>query len=245
MPYIRFKHVIMVGCGGTGSQAIASLVNLILSNSSSFPIQKISFVDPDIVESQNLRRQGFFGYEEGDLKAFCLKRRYDQTLQTQHFPVAFNVENGSPTLEAIAPNRDDGVLFLCTVDNFQARRHSLELLQSMGYQNYLWISPGNREFSGQVLSHLVINGETKSISPLITHPEISGATGPGLASDGTVRGCGATGEGGMQHFLSNIRAANLMVQMITILVERGTYISTSWFTEFTTEYSEAVSLTES
>jgi molybdopterin/thiamine biosynthesis adenylyltransferase len=240
---LKFKNVFLLGCGGTGSQLAPCLVNLMLSNPTSFQGSTLWFIDPDVIESKNLLRQGFLNYEKGSLKAFSLACRYSTTLSTKYLPVGFNIETAKALLDTAAPNPEEGLLFICAVDNYQARRLSLEKLSSHGYSNYLWISPGNRAFSGQVISYLVQDSQELSISPLLTHPEIANAIGPGLSSTGESQGCGTEPTGGMQHFLSNMKAAHLTIQMLSSLIEDGVYFTDMWFEKFSTEYSSPIQVT--
>lgn len=67
-------HIVLVGCGGTGSNLVPHLAQLIHSLKS----EKISVVlaDQDIVEPENIGRQLFIEPEVGENKAEVLQMRY-------------------------------------------------------------------------------------------------------------------------------------------------------------------------
>ena len=80
-PFLHPKEIVLVGCGGTGSQlarAVARLVYSMKSAGQSTP--KVSFIDPDVIEPANVGRQLFIHAEVGLHKAEALARRFNYSL---------------------------------------------------------------------------------------------------------------------------------------------------------------------
>jgi molybdopterin/thiamine biosynthesis adenylyltransferase len=209
------------------------------SHKALFRSSEIRLIDPDKVEDQNLARQNFFAYDRGKNKARVLASRMVYDHQVKHIPMAFNNSTSEEILNDVAPSKEGFIVMIVPTDNFEARRHTLEALTTGGYTNYLWLSPGCKGDDGQVIVHLVLNGEELTISPLITHSEIGQAPGEGMDCTGSAHNCGAT-PGSTQTFISNFKAALVTCEVLSALLEQNKLIPGIFFTKESFEYLPGV-----
>ena len=139
-PFLHPKEIVLVGCGGTGSQlarAVARLVYSMKSAGQSTP--KVSFIDPDVIEPANVGRQLFIHAEVGLHKAEALARRFNYSLG---LAIEWHNEAFNPVRHM---DRYSGTILLGAVDNHLARR---ALAQA---ERALWIDCGNHRNGGQVV----------------------------------------------------------------------------------------------
>lgn len=172
-------HVILVGCGGTGSFLALHLARLAYHAAGQGLDVELTFVDPDAVERKNIGRQNFCPAEVGEYKAYTLARRYSLAfgLNIMAFCNEFDWRqlNHSRTVQIVAG----------CVDNAAARRSILDFLKwdnSPVAAHTWWLDGGNHEMSGQV--HLG-NTDQVRISPMgfcsgLPHP---GVQAPDLLED--------------------------------------------------------------
>jgi len=139
--------ITLVGCGGTGSFLALHLARLAYHLQERKGIRlNLLFVDPDVVEAQNIGRQNFCPAEIGAKKAWTLEQR-------------FNAAFGLDIHAAAAPFAADLLgsprghpfrLVIGCVDNATARREIAEQV-SLREGRVWWLDCGNHEHSGQVL----------------------------------------------------------------------------------------------
>jgi hypothetical protein len=127
----------VVGCGGTGGFAAEGLCRILPS---SVPLV---LIDPDRVESGNLRRQNFFREDLGKLKSEALaqrlSRKYDRAVAYSTLPVS------------LTPLGFNSLVVGC-VDNGPARRDIAgKFNQTFGNVPAWWVDAGNGENFGQIL----------------------------------------------------------------------------------------------
>ena len=149
-PTIHLRQIVLVGCGGTGSQlarAVARMVYSMASAGQSVP--KVCFVDPDVVEERNVGRQLFTHAEAiaGVPKAEALARRFNYSLG---LAIEWFNEPFDPKKHV---NRYSGTVLLGAVDNHLARQ---ALSQA---ENAIWIDCGNHQNAGQVVIGSTSNRE--------------------------------------------------------------------------------------
>ena len=135
-------HIVLVGCGGTGSLVAEGLCRMMSGNF------RLSLIDPDRVEEHNLLRQAFYPGDVGRFKAEALGRRlalqyrmpvqycnrsYDLDLFREHSLIGYT----------IAPMR---LLIIGAVDNAMARQSIARKLPTYSW----WIDAGNGKNFGQV-----------------------------------------------------------------------------------------------
>lgn len=138
--------VMLVGCGGTGSQVATGLakINACLKNLN-HPGISVCIVDPDQVEFTNIGRQTFSEQDIGDYKANVIVKRLNRFFDTRwnSYPVKFE------DLEDSA-----NIVIIC-VDNYQARKNIYETLKKINDKThvgkcYYIVDAGNSNSSGQV-----------------------------------------------------------------------------------------------
>lgn len=162
----------IIGCGGTGSFLVQLVCRIALMVQQAGRQCRITLVDPDWVELQNLTRQCFCRAEIGMNKAQTLAARYSaawETIEIRAIPTTLDLHwfNGYP-------DSDVQVVFGC-VDRGSSRRVLASLLTSASYSYHSqyaarrwWIDCGNGERYGQVLvgSNLSLSPDTYTFSPL-------------------------------------------------------------------------------
>jgi len=149
-------HVVLVGCGGTGSYVFYYLSRLMFTE-----LQKefgkrttVVLVDGDTVEPKNLYRQNFIESDVGLNKAYVLARRYSTAygIHVEYYDRYADVDclerllqyTYRPYLGIVVP-----ILVGC-VDNHVARRALHETFE--GFRGPLiYIDAGNGEATGQVV----------------------------------------------------------------------------------------------
>lgn len=146
---VRTVHITLVGVGGTGSHLAFALGRLAYHARRQGIQVRLTLVDHDRVEEQNVGRQLFCPAELGHLKALCLATRLNAALglDVTAIPERFDV-----TMLPGLPGhyRHDLHLLIGAVDNHLARR---DLAQAVtAYRGALWaIDAGNARSNGQVL----------------------------------------------------------------------------------------------
>jgi len=133
----QIAEVVMVGLGGTGSQAARSLSRIVYDlKRRGHHTPRLKFVDPDVIELKNTGRQMYLPAEIGQNKAVTLAKRFNLALGLQIVAYA----------EPFDPEKHVtryGSLVVGCVDNHLARI-------ALSQVNGLWLDSGNDRFSGQV-----------------------------------------------------------------------------------------------
>lgn len=249
---IRPDFIFFIGCGGTGSNLVPWLYNLVQSNYRFFSkLKKTLFLDPDTVSDQNFNRQNFLPWMSGKKKAFVFAKSYEKTLLAESFVVASNEDTLERLFKYCEIQESHSVWVICCPDNAEARRSSLAFLKKKALKkkikNYFWISPGNDDARGTIGSHLVIDGFALSTDPMSLFPNWAQSNeSQGLQDDGSY-GCGGSEESGVQHFVLNGLAAIHTANILASLVEEGVYIPSAWFSGGvapTVEYAAGINLEE-
>lgn len=141
-PHLFLRQVVLVGCGGTGSQLARAIARMIYSmKAARQSVPRVCFVDPDVVELPNVGRQLFTHAEAqaGLPKAEALARRFNYSLglsiewHNQAFDPRKHIE------------RSSGTILLGAVDNHSARQALAQAREA------LWIDCGNHRNGGQVV----------------------------------------------------------------------------------------------
>ncbi len=151
--------ITLVGCGGTGSfvaQHLARLAYHIRERHSRHI--KITFIDPDIVESKNIGRQNFCPAEIGQRKAYALAWRYGRAFG---LPISYQIKKFDRS-DLIVKNESQ-ILIGC-VDNNHARTDIHKAMQGQASDKAWWLDCGNDEYDGQVL----IGNDADLTNPVIS-----------------------------------------------------------------------------
>ena len=240
------QNIVVIGAGGTGSYFIDLLSRWITSvrefTRGSSPVTT-HIVDGDLIETSNLRRQFFFPWEVNKSKAYCLTLRYSKFILANHYPLMINQSNISTFFQ---PFLTDNLLVICCVDNLESRKLTLEYLTAQYSdpknhdKSFLWVSPGNTDSRGQVMSYGVVEGKTTYPIPLTTlFTELGNASARGLTATGT--GCGISTEG-IQTVEMNVLAALTTIRLLSKFFNEGLYCPSVFFTEDSVSWSEMIPL---
>lgn len=137
-------NVMLVGCGGTGSFLALHLARLAWHlRERHGQTLRLAFVDPDLVEAQNVGRQNFCPAEIGAYKAWALMKRYNAAFGLD------SVAYTEPFTADMAGEYNPRIIAGC-VDNAPARQN-IATVCTRANGRVWWLDAGNHEFSGQVL----------------------------------------------------------------------------------------------
>lgn len=183
LPADRPIHLLLVGCGGTGShlaQALARLASHVRDGGGQPPV--LTFVDGDTVEPKNVGRQLFSRADIGHNKAQVLAARFGAVFGLKITAVPemlggdFFTTRGRELFEG---STGSGPLRVAigAVDTAAARG---ELHRALRWrQLHLWLDCGNHEHSGQVC--IGGAGDSDDLAGALALGTICGALpGPGL-----------------------------------------------------------------
>lgn len=136
-------HILLVGCGGTGSHIAQSLARLAYHvERSSLPPLAITLADGDTVELRNVGRQLFTQADVGRNKAQVLAARLSALFGLKMAALPDFVRDD------IAPRPEQYGVLVGAVDTPQARRALCGLTADHGWR--LWLDAGNERDDGQV-----------------------------------------------------------------------------------------------
>ncbi len=138
-PSTHIQKIVIVGCGGTGAQVARSVARIIYDMKQlRMHAPKMTLIDPDVIEPQNVGRQMFTDGDIGQSKALVLMRRFNMALGLDITAIdqPFNANRHAERW---------GTVIIGAVDNHLAR---LELSKLDGA---VWIDAGNHANSGQVI----------------------------------------------------------------------------------------------
>lgn len=169
LPPDRPLHLVLVGCGGTGShiaQAAARLAAHVGGSS-----LKLTFIDGDTVEPRNVGRQLFAPFELGRNKAQTLAARLSAALG-QSITAIPAMADGEMLRHLAREHPEHLGILVGAVDTATART-ALALALGNGSGAWAaWLDAGNHEASGQVAL-----GTTTSASRVVTAFAIPGMVG--------------------------------------------------------------------
>lgn len=167
--------IAVVGCGGTGSHLVPTLLQYIASAKltstaeNPFPSVKVILIDGDSVEQKNLIRQRFAPHELGMNKAEALASRYGSVYDIPifHVPHYLTFDNVMDVLDTASGQEQyahyhtpremtsnaTSCIVIGAVDNHTARSVIYHhFTQAVNYKrNIFWIDAGNEDTYGQVV----------------------------------------------------------------------------------------------
>lgn len=155
VPYITPAgrlHVVLVGCGGTGSHLAQSLARLAAHlREQGSPID-LTFIDGDAVERKNVGRQLFSPADVGQNKAMTLAARFGMLfgLNILAQPEMASVE----LLDDLLVNNTRPSILIGAVDTGEARTILRDALERRPW--HLWLDCGNHESAGQVCAGKIV-----------------------------------------------------------------------------------------
>jgi molybdopterin/thiamine biosynthesis adenylyltransferase len=201
-------RVVLIGCGGIGSQLAGPLVRYLASRPAPQPL--LVLVDGDVFEAGNLGRQACARGDLGIPKAEVLAR----LARAAGLGVSVITEHVTEANVGLVVREGDIVLL--AVDNHPARalvdRHVATLRDAK------LISGGNDETDGNVQLVRRRNGRSVDGHLVEIHPEIGAAPVPDSAME---PGCLALVAERPQLLVTNLMVASVMLNALWQVVERG------------------------
>ena len=201
------ERIVLIGCGGIGSQLLPPLARYLASRPEPRPL--LVLVDGDVFEPGNIGRQVCSPRDLGMNKAEALAQ------------IARDIGIATQVIEAAIDDRTvghvvrEGDLVCLAVDNHPTRalvdRHLLALADAT------LISGGNDETDGNV--QLVRRRDGRSVDGHLTeiHPEI----GEGSAAESREAGCQVLATERPQLLVTNLMVAAAMLNGIWAVLETG------------------------
>jgi len=166
---MKFKHVFIVGVGGTGSHLVGPLVQLMRFHPEG--TNDITLIDGDVFEEKNLNRQQFHEDDLGENKALAVAGRLSRkTVRTISQYV--DRDKFTKVLESTV-TKQDNILVVTAVDNHATRNAIITALDEDAYENFTLISPGNAYDRGQVILYVKENGELQTCHPFDKYSEVA------------------------------------------------------------------------
>jgi len=214
---MKFKHIFLVGAGGTGSHLVGPLVQLMRYHPEG--TNDITIIDGDSYEDSNAIRQVFDTEALGENKARATAKRLgsDSIRTISQF---VNQEKFSDIL-ANTVEKTDSFLVITAVDNHATRNAIIKAVDE-GYENFVLISPGNAYDAGQVVLYIVEEGERKTAHPFDKYADMADPE-DAIPGDG---GCSQAVASTPQLITANMGAAwGTLVSISNILDDKG------WFEE--------------
>ena len=201
------SRILLVGCGGIGSQLLRPLVRYLSTRPVPRPL--LVLVDGDVFEPANRSRQACSQRDLGSNKAEALARiARDDGLATQAIPEFLDETNVRSIVR-------EGDVVLLAVDNHRARALVDRHLGSL--DDGTLINGGNDETDGNV--QLVRRRNGWSVDGHLTeiHPEIGMAT----QEEPRGAGCQAMAAERPQLLVTNLMVAGAMLACLWQITERG------------------------
>ena len=166
---MKFKHIFVIGLGGTGSHLIGPLVQLMRFHPEG--TNDFTLIDGDKYEDSNAVRQvcGDENIGKNKARATAERLRLESIKTVTQY---IDQEKFSALLEATVKKEDCFLVVPC-VDNHATRKAILDSLEEDGYQNFVWISPGNSFDKGLVVLHIKEEGEALTVHPASKYPDFA------------------------------------------------------------------------
>ena len=202
------SRIVLVGCGGIGSQLLPPLVRYLASRPE--PRALLVLVDGDVFEAKNLGRQTCSKNDLGSNKAEALAYiACAAGLAVQTIPTFVDESNVRSIVR-------EGDLILLAVDNHRTRALVDDHLRSLDEATL--ISGGNDETDGNV--QLVRRRHGRSLDGHLVeiHPEIGRAAEHG---ETTGDGCQVLAAERPQLLVTNLLVASVMLACLWQVLERG------------------------
>lgn len=216
---MKFKHVFVIGVGGTGSHLIGPLVQLMRFHPEG--TNEFTLIDGDDFEEKNATRQVFDPDKIGTNKAAATAERFG--MPTIKAVCAFIDKEKFAFLLEETVAKDDSILVIPAVDNHATRKATLEALDEGGYTDFVWISPGNSFDKGMVVLYVKENGEALTTHPTAKYKDLAEPPDTIPAADGCMRHINSS----PQLVTANMGAAWATLTAVSnILDEKG------WYEEF-------------
>lgn len=213
---MKFKHVFLIGAGGTGSHLIGPLSQLLHFHPEG--TNDITVIDGDIYENSNATRQVFDEKDLGANKAEATAKRLNNP-NIRTIPQFIDEEKFSRILEKTV-EKIDNFLIITAVDNHATRNAIIKALDAGNYSNFVLISPGNSYDQGQIILYVKEDGETKTAHPFVKYADLAEPVDAIPGADGCLNHINSA----PQLITANMGAAwGTLLTVSNILDERGFY----------------------
>lgn len=163
------NYVDVIGLGGTGSNLLPNLVRLMSYHDMFAPDCELNLIDGDKIEDKNLER-AFKKEGVGQPKVEWCRYEANKIVQESDKSVlVYSISryiNKDEYLGLLADRpQDSKSICIATVDNDDTRRQLVEAIDEAN-QWVMFISPGNEEYTGQVVSWLKDKDKNVGFNPL-------------------------------------------------------------------------------
>lgn len=214
---MKFKHIFLIGAGGTGSHLVGPLVQLMRYHPEG--TNDITVIDGDNYEDSNATRQVFDSEDLGENKARATAKRLgSESIRT--IAQFVNQEKFSEILAATV-EKSDNFLVITAVDNHATRNAIIKSVDE-GYENFVLISPGNAFATGQVVLYVMEDGVPQTAHPFDKYADMADPE-DAIPGDG---GCSQAVASTPQLITANMGAAwGVLMTVSNILDDKG------WFEE--------------
>lgn len=204
-------HLVIVGAGGTGSNLVPHLSQLMFSYANKQNISAV-LVDEDVVEKKNIGRQFFIEPNIGENKAKTLQTRYRNAwdVDISYFP--YYVREKEMLVKLLKQGNYAIPILVGCVDNNVSRQVFHQAFEEM--ENLIYLDAGNSEFAGQVVMGMKYKGETLLKPVASLYPDILDST-DGISVGGT---CGQMVEKVPQSLVANMWAMVTLLSFINNIV---------------------------
>ena len=166
---MKFKHVFLIGAGGTGSHLIGPLSQLLRFHPEG--TNDITIIDGDIYENSNSTRQVFEEADLGQNKAKATAKR--RNIPTIRAIDQFIDQEQFSRILAKTITKEDTFLVIMAVDNHATRNAVIKAVDCDGYPDFVLISPGNSYDRGQVILYVKEGGEAKTTHPFSKYLDLA------------------------------------------------------------------------
>ena len=213
-----FKHVYLLGVGGTGTHLADPLSRLLIHHCPNNQ-QDFNFViiDGDSYEEKNSERQLFD-------KSLVGKNKADATSQklthAQITPIKTYINEHLFTQLIQSITRDESVLIILAVDNHATRKDVITAIDKKGLKNFVVISPGNSYSSGQAVVYSKWEGDLLTDHPFDKYQELK------EPKDSIPNGCAA-----QTPSIPQLITANACAALATLLTVSAMLDGKGWFDE--------------
>lgn len=163
----RALNITVIGCGGTGSQFIPLLMQLLSNIKDDIRLGDITLIDGDHYEVGNLANQKCTEDEVGMNKAEALAERYEYIFENLTIKYVNDYIRTIKQLKSIVNVRSSNNLVICCVDNNALRKLCHELFEDTVKEkgsSLILIDSGNGDINrvGQIVTGYTERGEVLS-----------------------------------------------------------------------------------
>jgi hypothetical protein len=215
---MKFTHLVIVGCGGTGSFLVEALSRLLAYHDNG--TKKVVLIDGDKFEEKNLQRQLFDPALVGKNKAEAIAPRLKGMCEVKTVNKYVDREAFLIEMMNIDGFCDGNPLVVLSVDNHATRKAVIAALDEMPIKNFFCMLPGNELDYGRTGVYCKMGGQAFGAHPFEKYPDIKDPT------DRIPGGCAKQAPSTPQLISANFGAA-----YVTLLTIQALLDGEAWFDE--------------